>query len=90
MDSTRIQGLLLISTVEIFIVRAFSENTRSENCFSLNKTVRDPPISHGCTNVPQQHGKGAGVTGLRANEGYLQLEKLYASIPFPLRAIFHL
>lgn len=34
--------------------------------------------------------EAASVADLQANENYLELEKLYASIPFPLYVIFHL
>lgn len=43
-----------------------------------NNTVRDPLFSPcACTNALKPCGKEAA--GLGANEGYLQLEKLYAS-----------
>lgn len=90
MDPSGTLCLLLVSTEEILYGGAFIGNTCSEDCFCLFKSVKEPLFSPGCTIALKQHGKEAVVAGLRANEGYLELEKLYASIPFPLHVIFHL
>lgn len=57
---------------------------------SFQKCKRTPLFCPSCANALEQHLKEAGVAGLWANEGYLELEKLYASIAVSLCVIFHL
>lgn len=91
MDPGGTPRLLLISTEEGLYGGVFMANTCSEDCIYLLKSVREPLFSPLVVeNALEQHLKEAGVAGLWANEGYLELEKLYASIPVTPCVIFHL
>lgn len=82
----------LISTEEILHGGVFMANTSSEDCFHLFKSVRGPLFSPPtCVNALQPHKKreAAVAAPLQANGGYLELEKRYASKPFPPHVIFY-
>lgn len=71
---------------------AFSWQIPAVDCFHLFKSVSRPLFSPPtCVNALQLHKKreAAVAAPLQANEGYLELEKLSASIPFPPRVIFY-
>lgn len=82
-------GFLLISTEQIGYGGAFIRNTYSEDCFYLNKSVRDPlPLSSpGCINALSCTEKKLASRLLGAT---CSLKNPYAPVPLCLHAIFHL
>lgn len=72
--------LPIISTEEILYGGPFSGNTSMRTVSGFTTCKRSLSFSFGCTNALKRHGEESGVAGLRANEGYPELEKLYASI----------